>query len=76
MKYSDSHVSILTSMTRKTKLAVSWKKKDIESVTEAICPEAAQPHSHKKTPITKIIPALEDHAISSRDVHLCRGNAT
>lgn len=34
MKYSDSHVSIFTSMTRNTELGVSWKRGDTESVTE------------------------------------------
>lgn len=41
MKYPHSHVSILTSMTRKTEFGVSWKRRNTESVTGAIYPEAA-----------------------------------
>lgn len=35
------HVSLRTSMTRKTELGVSWKRRDTESVREAIYPGAA-----------------------------------
>lgn len=50
-----SHVSTLTSMTRKTKFGVSWKRRDTESVTEAVYPEAAVSATTRKKTATPLL---------------------